>query len=67
MRIIELDRDDGFCCPVCQQQLMGESNNFSICDHVLIIATDEGVEFANKKVNIDKFESEMEEKELNWE
>lgn len=63
MKIVEDKSNNDICCPFCNKVVFsydGDSEPQE-CPHTLLIATDEGVEFHNDKIDIDALENKAEE------
>ena len=61
MKKIEIQYDKPIICPVCESKVL-DGTILELCPHVLLMATDEGLEFCSEKLDkqaIDKMASDI--------
>lgn len=71
MIITEIDYEKEICCPFCSQTVIPkdseEDATLTPCPHTMIIAHDEGIEYATENVNIERIENMVDDEDFTWE
>ena len=70
MKTEEIDSEKAITCPYCGALVIpddsDEENTLMACPHTVIIATDEGLEYARDHVDIEALEQYLEDEDLGW-
>jgi hypothetical protein len=63
MQVFELKADEEVVCPFCKQIILSNDDDSEPeeCPHVLLIATDEGIEYCRGEINEEMLEEQAEE------
>ncbi|WP_051305692.1 hypothetical protein [Desulfogranum mediterraneum] len=66
MKIYKVDSAENICCPFCDKVVLSNESESEPeeCQHTLLIATDEGVEYHADHFDIEELEEKTE--ELSW-